>query len=88
MPILVDYKVRSRALWPEKFGNLCDFTGMFNDENHFVRFMHFERSRRGIDDVIFVGSTEITEAEAAEIEGWTKVDRPGPAQLVARQPMS
>lgn len=67
MPIIVDYKVRSKALWPEKFGYLCDFTGMFNDENHFVRFMHFERSRRGIDDVIFVKSHEITEEEATRI---------------------
>lgn len=68
MPIIVDYKVRSRALWPEKFGNLCDFTGMFNDENHFVRFMHFERSRRGIEDVIFVKSHEISQEDADRIE--------------------
>lgn len=69
MPIVVDYKVKSKALWPEKFGNLCDFSGLFDNENHFVRFMHFERSRRGIEDVIFIKSHEISAEEAARITG-------------------
>lgn len=67
MPLIVDYKVKSKVFWPEKFGNLCDFTGLFDSENHFVRFRHFERSRRGIEDVIFVSSTEISQAEAERL---------------------
>lgn len=67
MPLIINYKIRSRMFWPEKFGNLCDFTGLFDDSAHFVRFMHFEQSRRGIQEVIFESQEEITAAQAAAI---------------------